>query len=178
MINGLIGIECGLWAFCIGASIILDEMAYTQIISPAEAMKALFTCSHFSELTLSVKKLTVAQCIKSYLDISKVPYWLGFTALSIYSPKRTKFQTFVGGKKSVHKSLCFNGTAIASTHTEPCVLYLLVNCTPQMLLQLLPLPPWAVFAAPLPPLPVLPFTLPQSPTARLCKWRAAPQPWG
>lgn len=80
MINGLIGIECGLWAFCIGASIILDEMAYTQIISPAEAMKALFTCSHFSELTLSVKKLTVAQCIKSYLDISKVPYWLGFTA--------------------------------------------------------------------------------------------------
>ncbi|XP_029820680.1 nuclear factor of activated T-cells 5 isoform X4 [Manacus vitellinus] len=47
-----------------------------------------------------------------------------------------------------------------------------------MLLQLLPLPPWAVLAAPLPPLPVLPFTLPQSPTARLCKWRAAPQPWG
>ncbi|KAM7146478.1 nuclear factor of activated T-cells 5 isoform 4-T8 [Macrochelys suwanniensis] len=47
-----------------------------------------------------------------------------------------------------------------------------------MLLQLPPLPPWAVLAAPLPPLPVLPFTLPQSPTARLCKWRAAPQPWG
>ncbi|XP_048726655.1 nuclear factor of activated T-cells 5 isoform X5 [Lepidochelys kempii] len=47
-----------------------------------------------------------------------------------------------------------------------------------MLLQLPPLPPWAVLAAPLPPLPVLPFTLPQSPTARLCKWRAAPQSWG
>ncbi|XP_038003702.1 nuclear factor of activated T-cells 5 isoform X4 [Motacilla alba alba] len=47
-----------------------------------------------------------------------------------------------------------------------------------MLLQLPPLPPWAVLAAPLPPLPALPFTLPQSPTARLCKWRAAPRPWG
>lgn len=35
----------------IGASIILDEMAYTQMSSPAEAMKILFTCSHFYELT-------------------------------------------------------------------------------------------------------------------------------
>lgn len=53
---------------------------------------------------------------KSYLDISKVLYRLGCIALSIYILKLTKFQIFVGGKKSVNKSLYFNGTAIASTH--------------------------------------------------------------
>jgi len=53
---------------------------------------------------------------KSCLDISKVLYWIGCIALRIYIPKLSKFQIFVGGKKLVHKSLYFNGTAVASTH--------------------------------------------------------------
>lgn len=40
--NGLIGIECGLQAFCIGVSIIFDKMAYIQIISPVEAANTVY----------------------------------------------------------------------------------------------------------------------------------------
>lgn len=79
-------------------------MASTPIISPAEAMKALFTRSHLYELTLSRKKnLITVDRAKTRLDISKAlarPYCFKH----FHSKTEPNSKHFLGEKQSVPKS--------------------------------------------------------------------------
>lgn len=81
-------------------------MASTPLISPAEAMKALFIRSHLYKLTLSRKKkinLIPVDRAKTHLDISKALARL--YCFKHFHSKKTKpnSKTFLGGKQSVPK---------------------------------------------------------------------------
>lgn len=72
-------------------------MASTPLISPAEAMKALFIRSHLYELTLSRKKIRL-QWILLRLVWTFPKHWLGRIALSTSIPKANQIPNISRGK--------------------------------------------------------------------------------
>ncbi|RLV92452.1 hypothetical protein DV515_00013756 [Chloebia gouldiae] len=89
-------------------------MASTPIISPAEAMKALFTCSHLYELTLSRKKNSITlDRAKTCLDISKASARL-YRFKHFHSKTEPNSKHFLGESNRFLNHLDLTGTAIAS----------------------------------------------------------------